>query len=80
MLSRTEFVVNRHGMLGPRIAALLRSTVIRDPHSQEGPGNEPFCGDPAMVSGLERTAQHADSRNRRPAVLSRLIFPARPNS
>ncbi|MDQ1740647.1 MAG: hypothetical protein QOE53_2299, partial [Pseudonocardiales bacterium] len=40
MLSRMEFAVSRRGMLGPKIAALLRSTMIFDGDHAEGPENE----------------------------------------
>jgi hypothetical protein len=80
MLSRTEFAVNRRGMLGPKIAALLRSTMVFDRDHAEGPENERFGRDSAMVSRLERTAQHVSSCYQRPIIPSRLIFPAQPHS
>jgi hypothetical protein len=79
MLSRTEFAVNRRGMLGLKIAALLRSTMAFDRDEANGPENERFGGDPATVSGLERTAQHVSSYQR-PITPSPLIFPAQPDS
>ena len=80
MLSRTEVAVNRRGMLGPKIAALLRSAMAFARDQAEGPENERFGGDPAMVSGLERTVQHVSSCYRRLITPSRLILPAHPDS
>jgi hypothetical protein len=80
MLSRTEFAVTRRGMLGPKIAALLRSTMACYPYPRQELGNDRPGADPAKFPGLERTAPHVSTCCRRRVVLSRLIFPARPNS
>jgi hypothetical protein len=80
MLGRTELAVNRRGMLGLKIAARLRSTMAFDRDQAEGLGNRRFGRDRTIVSRLEHTAQHMGGRCQRPIVLSRLIFPARPNS
>jgi hypothetical protein len=80
MLSRMEFAVTRHGMLGPKIVALLRSTMACYPYPQEELEREYFGVGLAMISGLERTAQHIGSRRRHPTVPSGPIFSARPNS
>ena len=68
MLSRTEFAMNRRGMLGADIAALLRSAMAFDRDQAEGPENERFGGGPAIGSGLERTAQHVSSCHQRPTT------------
>jgi hypothetical protein len=75
-----EFVVSRRGTLGLRIAALLWSTMAVTPDPEDELGNERLGGDPAMISGLGRTARHVVNRCRRPIVLSRLTSPARPNA
>jgi hypothetical protein len=80
MLSRMEFAVTRHGMLGSKIVALLRSTMACCPYPPEGLENGYWGADLAMVSGLERPAQHIGSRRRRLSVLLGPIFPDRPNS
>jgi len=48
MLSRSEFAVNRRGMLYPKIAALQRLTIAFDLSQAEGPENERFGADPAI--------------------------------
>ena len=80
MPSRTQFAVNRRGMLGVKIAALLRSTTACCPYPPDRLGDGRFGSDPAMFSGVERTARGVGSGRRRPIVLSRLIFPAQPKS
>ncbi len=79
MLSRMEFAVTRHGMLGPKIVALLRSTMACCPYPRKG-SKTGVCADLAMVSSLQRPAQHVASRCRRLSVLLGPIFPDRPNS
>lgn len=80
MLSRTEFAMNRRGMLGPKIAALLRSTMAFDRNQAEGPENERFGGGPA--TRFRPRAHRSACEQLLPAAHHpmRLILPAQPDS
>ena len=80
VLTRTESAVTRHGLLNSKIAAPLRSTMSHDHHPPERPRHARRGGDPAPAPGAERNIGHLRRRRRPPITLSRLIFPAQPNS
>ena len=80
MLSRTDFAVNRHGMEGPEIAALLRSRVTYGHRPWKGLATAHFSRDLAPTFDVENLARQVQRRCPWPIARSRPIFPAQPNS
>ena len=70
----------RHGMDGPEIAALLRSTVTYDHRPWNELATAHLDGDLTPTFDVEDLARQVQRRYRWPIARSRLIFPAQPNS